>query len=214
MRRLFRNYFSNRSLFYNLFDEAAKNMVDMAGLLIAVINTDAAADREVIFKQIDKLENTGDDITHKIYLALDKVIFTPINRSNIHVLASCIDDVADTIHEASGRMYLYNIEEFVAPIKEIALLIHKASLEIEKVINLLRVPKNRDNIITSCRLIKDFEHQSDQIYYHAIAELFNNEKDAINFIKYREILSSLESTVNRCKNATDALEAILINSLY
>lgn len=214
MRSLFRNYFSNRSLFYNLFDEAAKNMVCMAEMLITVVNTDTADNREAIFKQINKLENAGDDITHKIYLALDKVIFTPINRGNIHVLASCIDDVTDTIHEASGRMYLYNIEDFVEPFKEIAALIYKASAEIEKVVNLLRRNDSKDLANAACRLIKDYEHQSDQIYYHAVADLFANEKDPIKLIKHREILSSLENTVNRCKNATDALEAILINRLH
>ncbi len=208
---LFRNYFSNRSLFYNLFDEGAKNAAVMAGLLVTAVNTDDAADREAIFKHIDKLENAGDDITHKIYLALDKVIFTPINRGNIHVLASCIDDVADTVHEASGRMYLYNINEFVTPFKEIAALIEKASLEIEKAVNLLRVPNKVELASASCKLIKDYERQSDHIYYHAVAELFANEKDPIHLIKYREILSSLENAVNRCKNASDALEAILIN---
>ncbi len=210
---LFRNYFSNRALFFNLFDEAAKNMVDMAALLVTAVNTDITEDREAIFKQIDKLENTGDDITHKIYLALDKVIFTPINRGSIPVLASCIDDVADTIHEASERMYLYNIDEFVTAIKEIAVLIHKASLEIEKVVGLLRISHKEATIIALCRQIKIYEHQSDQVYYHALAELFANEKDAIKLIKYREILSSLENTVNRCKNTSDALETISINRL-
>jgi predicted phosphate transport protein (TIGR00153 family) len=208
MAGLFRNYFSNRSLFYNLFDEAAKNMIEMANLLVTAVNTEYAEDREVIFKQIDKLENTGDDITHKIYLALDKIIFTPFNRSSIHNLASAIDDVADMIHEASGRIYLYNIIDFITAIKEIAALILSASIEIGNAVNLLKVPKIGDTIIASCRQIKKYEHQSDQIYYHAVAELFANEKDAINLIKYREILSSLENTVNRCKSAAETLENI------
>lgn len=213
MSRLFRNYFSHRATFYNLFDEAAQNLVNMALLLTTLVNTEEANDREIICNKIDRLENVGDDITHKIYLALDKVIFTPINRNSIHVLASCIDDVADTIYEASSRMYLYNITEFVISIKEISALIFKATEELQKVINLLRVLGSGEIIMVSCRQIKDYEHQSDQIYYHSIAELFANEKDPINLIKYREILFSLENTVNRCKNATDALEAILINSL-
>jgi predicted phosphate transport protein (TIGR00153 family) len=212
MAGIFNNYFSNRSLFYNLFNEAAKNMIDMANLLVIVVNTTEADEREPIFKQIDKLENNGDDITHKIYLALDKVIFTPLNRNAIHVLASSIDDVADTIQEASGRMYLYNIDEFSTAIKQIVSLIFEAGIEIEKTVNLLKTPKSRDLIIESCRQIKQYEHQSDQIYYHAVAELFADEKDPINLIKYREILASLENSVNRCKNTAEALESISLNN--
>ena len=212
MAGIFKNYFSNRSLFYNLFNEAAKNMIDMAGLLVNVVNTGNEEEREPIFKQIDKLENVGDDITHKIYLALDKVIFTPLNRGAIHSLAAAIDDVADTIQEASGRMYLYNITDFSAAIRQIAALILAAGKEIEKTVALLKVPKSRDEIINSCRQIKQYEHQSDQIYYLSVAQLFADEKDAINLIKYREILASLENSVNRCKNVAEALESISLNN--
>jgi len=184
----------------------------MANLLVTVVNTTDEEEREPIFRQIDKLENNGDDITHKIYLALDKVIFTPLNRSAIHALASAIDDVADTIQEASGRMYLYNIVEFSPAIRQITTLIAQAGAEIEKTVNLLNTPKSRDEIIISCRQIKEYEHQSDRVYYHAVAELFAHETDAINLIKYREILASLENSVNRCKNAAEALESISLNN--
>ena len=211
MSSFFQNYFLNGAQFFNLFDQAAKNAVEMAQLLVNAVNINDATERETVFKQIDRLENVGDDITHKIYLALDKVVFTPLNRKDIHTLASAIDDVADYIHEASERMYLYHIVEFVPPIKEIANIILSASMEIERSVNLLRSNKQSE-VLASCRIIKDYEHQSDQIYYTSLANLFANEKDAINLIKYREILHSLETTTNKCKNATEVLQAILVNS--
>ncbi|SDT48202.1 hypothetical protein SAMN05216490_3657 [Mucilaginibacter mallensis] len=211
MSSFFQNYFLNGAQFFNLFDQAAKNAVEMAQLLVNAVNTNDATEREVVFKQIDRLENIGDDITHKIYLALDKVVFTPLNRKDIHTLASAIDDVADYIHEASERMYLYHIVEFVPAIKEIANIILSASIEIERSVNLLRSNKQSE-VLASCKQIKDYEHQSDQIYYNSLANLFANEKDAINLIKYREILHSLETTTNKCKNATEVLQAILVNS--
>ncbi|WP_461453590.1 DUF47 domain-containing protein [Mucilaginibacter sp.] len=212
MGRFFQDYFLNGAQFYNLFDQAAGNAVEMAGLLVNAVNTEEPEAREVIFKHIDRLENVGDDITHKIYLALDKVIFTPLNRPDIHTLASAIDDVADFIHEASERMYLYNITEFITPMTEIANIILNASSEIKKSVNMLRMSTKGALILESCRQIKHFEHQSDQIYYNALADLFANEKNAITLIKYREILYSLETTTNKCKSVTDVLRAILVNS--
>jgi uncharacterized protein len=212
MGRFFQDYFLNGAQFYNLFDTAAKNVAEMGDLLVIAVNTEQAEDRELIFKQIERLENIGDDVTHKIYLALDKVIFTPLNRPDIHTLASAIDDVADFIHEASERMNLYNIVEFVPAIKEIAVIIQKASVEIERSVNMLRLSSKGALIMESCRQIKQYEHDSDQIYYNALANLFANEKDAITLIKYREILYSLETTTNKCKSVTDALRAILVNS--
>ena len=212
MGRFFQDYFLNGAQFYNLFDQAADNAVEMAGLLVNAVNSDSADDREVIFKQIDRLENCGDDITHKIYLALDKVIFTPLNRPDIHTLASAIDDVADFIHEASERMYLYNITEFTSSMIEIADIVLEASKEIKKSINMLSASAKGVLILESCRHIKQLEHNSDQIYYNALADLFANEKNAITLIKYREILYSLETTTNKCKGVTDVLKTILVNS--
>ena len=154
----------------------------------------------------------GDDITHKICLCLDKVIFTPLSRNDIHALASAIEDVADMIHEASGRMYLYNIDEFAPSIKEIAAIILKASLQIEQAVALLKSSKKTDELLGLCLQIKNYERQSDLLYNHAVAGLFDHEKDAIKLIKYREILSSLETSVNKCKNVTDVLNIILIKS--
>jgi len=211
MTGFFQNYFLNGAQFYGLFDQAAQNMVEMATLLVKAVNNENAEEREIIFKQIDKLENVGDDITHKIYLILDKVVFTPMNRQDIHTLAAVLDDVADYIHEASERMYLYHIEDFMTPIKEIAAIILSASMEIQKSIKLLRASSEKDMVLASCRQIRDYEHQSDQIYYNSLANLFANEKDAINLIKYREILYSLETTTNKCKKATEVLQTILIN---
>src|SRR3569832_1422546 len=113
MRNLFFDFFSHRALFYGLFNQAGKNIVEMSELLSTVAETESVEEREPLFKQINSLEETGDDITHKVYLGLDKVFFTPFNRKDIHILASAIDDVADNVQEAAGRMQLYNIEYFM-----------------------------------------------------------------------------------------------------
>jgi predicted phosphate transport protein (TIGR00153 family) len=211
MRVLFQDFFSSKALFFDLFDQAAKNVVQMASLLLSVVNTPDAAQREIFVKQIDKKENTGDDITHKIYLNLNRIIFTPISRDYIRELASTIDDVADTIKEASGRMYLYNIDDFTPPLKEIAELILNSSVEIERSIHLLRTSKKSEEVTELCKQVKKYERASDQVYYNAVAGLFETEKDAVNLIKYREILLSLETSVNKCKSVADTVNNILVN---
>lgn len=213
MRRLFYNFFSHRALFYGLFNQAGKNIVEMAELLEAVVDTESAEAREPLFKQINVLEEAGDDITHKVYLGLDKVFFTPFNRKDIHILASAIDDVADNIHEAAGRINLYNIEEFTPAIGEMVNYIRLSSNEIQKLINQLDDIEDSGSMIDKCRLIREYEHQTDKVYYHALADLFAHEKDAIKLIKHRDILFSLEASANKCKDVTDAIEVIVLNSI-
>src|ERR1700743_2130446 len=134
MRKLFFDFFSHRALFYGLFNQAGKNIVEMSELLSAVIDTGSAEERGPLYKQINTLEEAGDDITHKVYLGLDKVFFTPFNRKDIHTLASAIDDVADYVHKAAGRMQLYNIENFMPAIREIAGYIKRSCAELQKLI--------------------------------------------------------------------------------
>jgi len=213
MRRLFHDFFSHRALFFGLFNQAGKNVVEMAELLTAVADTESVDEREPLYRQINTLEETGDDITHKVYLGLDKVFFTPLNRKDIHILASALDDVADNIHEAAGRMNLYQIEKFIPAMREMVNYILLSSNELQKLILGLDKLEDSGSMIESCRVIKNYEHMSDTIYYHALADLFANEKDPIVLIKHRDILSSLEASVKKCKNVTDAIEIIVLNSL-
>lgn len=213
MRNIFRDFFSHRALFYGLFSQAGKNIVQMSELLANAISTPSAAERELIFKQINTLEETGDDITHKVYLGLDKVFFTPFNRNDIHILASAIDDVADNVHEAAGRMQLYNIECFMPAINEIAGYVKRSCAELQKLICALSKMENKEDLLASCRRVKEYEHEADNIYNLALADLFANEKDPITLIKHRDILFSMEASAHKCKNAMDAIEIIILNSI-
>lgn len=213
MRRLFYNFFSHRALFYGLFNQAGKNIVEMAELLEAVVDTESVEAREPLFKQINVLEEAGDDITHKVYLGLDKVFFTPFNRKDIHILASAIDDVADNIHEAAGRINLYNVDELSPAMGEMVNYIRLSSSEIQKLINSLNNIEDSGSLIDKCRLIKEYERQTEVIYFHALADLFTHEKDAIKLIKHRDILFSLEASAHKCKHVTDAIEVIVLNSI-
>jgi uncharacterized protein Yka (UPF0111/DUF47 family) len=134
MTGYFSNFLTNRALFSDQFSLAANNLVEMAATLQTVVNLDKSTGFEHLFQQIDKKESIGDDITHKIYLYLNKIVFTPLDRPDIHALASGIDDVADAIREAAGRMFLYNIDEFSAPIKQLAGIVLSACIEIKNAI--------------------------------------------------------------------------------
>jgi predicted phosphate transport protein (TIGR00153 family) len=213
MKPLFKDFMSNKALFFDLLDKAAKNIVEMALLLVSAVNNEVYNDRAEIFNQIEKMEHTADGISRKINLWLDKVIFPPLNRNDIHDLSSKIHDVADTIKEAGSRIYLYNMDASGPALKEIANIILQASLELEKAVSLLHTSKKPNQVFDICRKIKNYQRQAGQVYYRALQYLFNNEKDTIKIVKEREILLSLETSVTKCKNVTDVLNAILVNSI-
>jgi uncharacterized protein Yka (UPF0111/DUF47 family) len=209
MTGYFSNFLTNRALFSEQFNLAANNLVDMAAMLQDVVNLEPAGGFEQLFNQIDKKENIGDDITHKIYLYLNKIVFTPLDRTDIQALASGIDDIADAIREAVSRMFLYNIDEFSPPIKQLAAIIMSACIEIKNAIPLLFAKKTGELAVICCQ-IKNHGQDADLIYYNALARLFADENNAIKLLKHREILSSLENSINKCKSVTGVFNTIAI----
>jgi predicted phosphate transport protein (TIGR00153 family) len=202
----------DKKIFAPLFEQAASNVVVMATILVEMVNSPNPATREELNKQIDKLENKGDEITHQIYLELGKNFITPFDREDIHALTTAIDDVADNIQEASNRMSLYRIDDFNESIRKLSDLILQATVDMEKAIKELKDLKNVRNIADSCIRINSLENQADYVFGRAVADLFLYETDAIRLIKYKEILSSLETATDMCEDAANVMESILVKN--
>ncbi|MGI4019875.1 MAG: DUF47 domain-containing protein [Janthinobacterium lividum] len=200
----------DKKIFFPLFEKAAANVVEMAVLLVEVVNSTDFSRRETLYHQIDKLENIGDDITHQIYLELGKNFITPFDREDIHSLATAIDDVADLIQGSANRMYLYQISEMIEPIQKLSELILQASYDLQKAVAELKDLKNVRNIAESCIRINSIENQADYVFDRAVADLFLYEKDAIRLIKYKEILAALETATDRCEDAANVMESIIV----
>jgi predicted phosphate transport protein (TIGR00153 family) len=202
----------DKKIFFPLFEQAASNVVTIATVLVEAVNSTNPATREELYKQIDKLENKGDELTHQIYLELGKNFITPFDREDIHALATAIDDVADNIQGAANRMSLYRIDEFNDHIRKLSDLILQGSIDLEKAVRGLKDLRNVRNIADSCIRINSIENQADYVFDRAVADLFLYEKDAIKLIKYKEILAALETATDMCEDAANVMESILVKN--
>jgi uncharacterized protein len=202
----------DKKIFFPLFEQAANNVVTMSNMLVEAVNSDDSVAREELFKQIDKLENKGDELTHQIYLELGKNFITPFDREDIHSLATAIDDVADFIQGSANRMSLYQIDDYNDHIRKLCDLILQAALDLEKAVRELKDLKNVRNIADSCIRINSVENQADYVFDRAVADLFLYETDAIRLIKYKEILAALETATDRCEDAANVMESILVKN--
>jgi predicted phosphate transport protein (TIGR00153 family) len=202
----------DKKTFFPLFEQAASNVVTMATILVEAVNSVNPATRDELFRQIDKLENKGDELTHQIYLELGKNFITPFDREDIHSLATAIDDVADYIHGAANRMNLYKIDDFNEHIRKLSELILQASTDLEKAVRELKDLRNVRAIADSCIRINSVENQADYVFDRAVADLFLYETDAIRLIKYKEILAALETATDMCEDAANVMESILVKN--
>lgn len=212
MNNFFSFFLPKDKKFQPLFEQSGDNLLNIANEFLAVVTTKDADARERSIKEIERLEHVGDDITHTIFMELSKNFITPFDREDIHALASALDDVADYIHGTAGRILLYRIQEFDDSVVKLAELLIEMCNDLKKAIYELRSFKNIRVIADACVRINSAENQADYVFNMALAKLFDFETDAVKIIKEKEILQSLETATDKCEDAANVLESILVKN--
>jgi predicted phosphate transport protein (TIGR00153 family) len=196
--------------FFPMFERATSNIVETSKVLVEMVNTNSMEKRKELIKKIEELEHVGDNITHEIFNHLSSTFITPFDREDIHSLTSVTDDILDFIHGASKRIDLYKVVELPSEIKVLADLCLKGSTELDIAIKELKDFKNTAKINEACIRINSIENHADDIYNMYVAKLFDEEKDPIKIIKYKEIISALEVATDKCEDAADVIKSILV----
>lgn len=195
--------------FFPLFEEASSNLIEIATNLHEAVNL-PLKEREVLFQKIDALEQKGEDITRQTNLELSRNFITPFDREDIHSLITSIDNVADNLHGAASRMRLYQVDKITKSIRKLTEINLEACQNIDIAVRELRDLKKIKNITDACVRINKLENKSDNVYDKAVLDLFENETDAKNIIKYKEVLSVLETAADKCKSVASVLESISV----
>ncbi|RDI57395.1 DUF47 domain-containing protein [Flavobacterium glaciei] len=195
--------------FFPLFEEASSNLIEIATNLHEAVNL-PLREREVLFQKIDALEQKGEDITRQTNLELSRNFITPFDREDIHSLITSIDNVADNLHGAASRMRLYQVDKITKSIRKLTEINLEACQNIDIAVRELRDLKKIKNITDACVRINKLENKSDNVYDKAVLDLFENETDAKNIIKYKEVLSVLETAADKCKSVASVLESISV----
>lgn len=207
------NFFSPKDkLFQPLFEQAGNNLVKISSALVETVNTADHAKRREHIREVEKLEQAGDDITHAIFLGLGKTFITPFDREDIHALISALDDIADYIYAAGINVDLYNIKTINKATIKLAQLLFEMCTDLDMAIKELKNFRNTKLIADVCLRINAGESKADKICNTAVAILFDDEVDAIELIKQKEVLQMLEMAADKCDDAANILESILIKN--
>ena len=197
--------------FYPLYISQTENIVVAAeGLKRLYLESNYELQKES-YRKIKDLETKGDQITAKIYEELNKTFVTPFDREDIHVLASRIDTFLDFIHDSARKLAMYKP---LSPSKDLItivdLILEDAKLINEIARNLEFLVKRNGEILKLCKRIKEIEHKVDELYEDYNIFLFQNEKDAIELVKNKNIVQSLEDTTDRAKEISDSIRSIIV----
>lgn len=195
--------------FYPLFEQATNKLILLSETLHEAINL-PSKEREEYFKNVETIENDIENIVQNIRIELSKNFITPFDREDIHSLITAIDDVADFMNDAASRMRLYQVDKITKSIRKLTEVNVETCKQIGIAIYELKGMKNLDTISECCRVINKLEAKADKIFDKAVADLFENETDAKNIIKYKEVLSALEAASDKCKQVAKVLETITV----
>ena len=209
LNSIFQFFVPKDKKFFPLFEQASANLITLAETLHEAVNA-PKAEREAYFKKIEELELVIEEITHKTHLELSKNFITPFDREDIHSLIKAIDNVADFMHGAASKMRLYQVEKITKSIRKLTEINLEACQYIAVGIKQLKDMDNHKAIKETCKKINKLESKADSVFDKAVADIFENENDAKNIIKYKEVLSSLENATDKCKSVANVMEQISV----
>ena len=168
-----------------------------------------APDRPIWDKadQIKEVEHKCDFLTHEIIQRLHRTFVTPLDREDIHELARSLDDVMDAIDASAAVVRLYSIERVRPDARELVRII-KASTD--EMVKALKALERRDGVAEPAVEINRLENEADRVHYAAVRRLFEEERDPITIMKWKEILDFLEDATDRCEDVANAVEGIVV----
>jgi hypothetical protein len=194
--------------FFDLFTSVATLCVEAAQALRELLSAEPDK-RGHLVEAIKRLEHQADQITHELVTRLDRSFITPLDREDIHLLASRLDDVMDRIDGTARRTHIFRSGKPPQGIVMLAEVIARATQEL---LNAVKVLENgrAQVVIKACIQIKKLEEEGDATYAEWLGRLFDEEKDPIALVKWKEIYDTLEKTLDQADDVANILESIAI----
>ncbi len=194
--------------FFEFFERHAGKTVEAARLLHAMLqNPENLSDQA---RRIKEVEHEGDVITHRAVEMLHRTFVTPIDRGDIHRIISRLDDVLDLIDATSERVWLYGINTVDRDACDLADTLVNAVGQVSRAMAGLRDLKNRDAILQVCMEINRYENEGDTLLRRAVARLFQDSKEPLMVIKWKDIYEVLEDAIARCEDVANVVEGVAL----
>jgi uncharacterized protein len=196
--------------FYGMFNQAADNSLQASVELNKLFKSTNEEETKEIRQKIKQIEKQGDEITNHLFDELNRTFITPFDREDIQELTSQIDDVVDLIYSLSWKVDFFRFANFSSYMVEMGDLLYQGSLHMQSAIAGLENMKSAAKTLKACKELRKIESKVDECYHKAIGNLFDNEKDAIELIKKKEIITNIEKISNKMEDVSDVVKTIIV----
>ncbi len=207
MANVLRRMLPRDASFFDMFIKQAENVHLGAKALVDMLTHYTGVPEQA--QNIKAIEHAGDEITHALITKLNQTFVTPFDREDIHVLSTKVDDVLDLIDAAAARMVIYRVDSVRPGTAELARILCEAAREVAAAVRLL---EKQNHILEHCIEINRLENESDRLCRTLIAQLFDEEKDPVQIIKWKEIFEVIETAVDKCEDVANVIESVTLKS--
>ena len=192
--------------FFTLFIEVANRNKEAVEHLRQLFQ--GAPDRRTPYVEaIKRLEHEADQVTHEVVNRLDRTFITPLDREDIHQLASDLDDVMDAMDGTARRAQIFRLGPSPDGVLRLVDVLRRMMTALSEAVNRL---KKGNDVMKYCVEAKQLEEEGDAIYHESLGQLFERERDAIELIKWKEIYDNLEATLDQAEDVANVVESITI----
>jgi uncharacterized protein len=191
--------------FYNDFQALADELKRGARLLEEMLAPDHP--KWDTADEIKEVEHKCDFLTHEIIQRLNRTFVTPLDREDIHTLARSLDDVMDAIDASATLVRLYRLETVRFGARELAQIVTASTQQVRLALEALEQHKG---LITHAVEINRLENEADRVHQQAVSRLFDDERDPLAVIKWKETLDLLEDATDRCEDVANVLEGVMV----
>ncbi len=193
-------------VYFDLFTKMAVKIEEAAAILTEMLD-DPDPDLNSYRTRIKDIEHGCDDLAHQITNKLNKSFITPFDREDIYTLAVALDDICDYIDAGVRAVVMYGIREQNQHSRQLARIIRDLGGEIKAAVSVLSRP---NDINERFREIHRLENEADEVYFRAIGQLFKEESNPIEVIKWKEFYEILENATDRCESVANIIESIVL----
>lgn len=193
--------------FFDLFNQLAGHLRTSAQLLEQLF-ADPGRTADLV-REIKDVEHQADVLTLTINTRIDRSFITPIDREDIHLLASRLDDVIDRLDGTARRVVMLHINEVREPARQMAGVISRAADHIERAVRLIKTPSA---VSAEAAEIKKLEEEGDALYHEAVGALFAGAPDPLEVIRWKEVYETLELAIDQCMGVANAVHSISIKN--
>ena len=191
--------------FFDLLERAADGVAIAARELRTLVEDFERADE--YRGRIQELEHQGDELTHQVMALLDTTFVVPVDRHDIHQLATSLDDVLDAIEAVADLLVLYRIGEPIPQFRQQADVLSAAAKAVSRVVHGLRSMRTMERSwVDIVRLERDGDH----VYRRAVAALYSGDYGAMDVLKWKDILENMEQAIDRCEDIANTVESIAL----